>query len=190
MGGFCFLQKKRCPGEGPHGQSYVDIKEKERLETMPASLLSASWRPHRIYRKPQQPLTHPPAPSKIHHPSLAEHRRCRRNHPLCMEQHAQRRCCWSLFSPAPLLPALISRGSGRRGPSSCGKRREITGRVTERAVISQPSQTADRPLLLAHNPVCLSLTCSCLFISSGGPFRTLPPRPAVIPDHESLKLPP
>lgn len=44
----------------------------------------------------------------IHQPPSPEQHRRRCNHPLCMEQHAQRRRWWSHFSPPLLLPALIS----------------------------------------------------------------------------------
>lgn len=134
------------------------------------------------------PPPHPSHPCTIHQPPSAEHR-C--NHPSLYGAACTKAALMVSLQPAAITTSINLRGSGRRGPNSCGMRREIRGWVAECAVISQPSQTGDRLLLVAHNPVCFSLTCSFiyLFIFWGAPFRTLPPRPAVIPDHESLKLP-
>lgn len=75
-----------------------------------------------------------------------------------MKQHAQRRCWWSLFSPALLLRALISEEVDVVDQTAV----RCVGGSPDLLAISHPKQEIG--VLLAHNPVCFSLCCSCFMI--------------------------
>lgn len=102
-----FLFHAVSPERSLRGRPYADIKEKKMPWNYASELTEQELETSLTFRETSAAPDTPPNPPTIHQPPSPEHRR-RCNHPLCMEQHAQRRRWWSLFSPPLLLPALIS----------------------------------------------------------------------------------
>lgn len=115
LGWFCFLQNllqfpfSRCfPSEESAWTALCWHQGKRTPWNYASELTEQELETSLTFRETSAAPDTPPNPPAIHQPPSPEQHRRRCNHPLCMEQHAQRRRWWSLFSPPLLLPALIS----------------------------------------------------------------------------------